>query len=205
MSIDESSTSWSPSACPSPCRGSGRRTRGSRTPRGGRSLRSVPEEAQRRRTRSRACSRVTQPRSAPTTYAERPNPTAATLENEGAGQRSGTRPFLGFAVSQNQRNVRCWSSSTNGSRTRREPRSAPPGCRDDARGSGLYAPGARGGRCPAAREERREEEGRDGSVRGPRNHASLLRKRSWRRTGAAAGCTRCWPFRNWRSRRGGPA
>src|SRR5437899_12583494 len=33
------------------------------------------------------------------------------LENDFVGQRSGTRPLLGFAVSQKKRNVRCSTSS----------------------------------------------------------------------------------------------
>ena len=46
-------------------------------------------------------------------YAVRPNPTAAVLENDGVGQRSGTSPLDAFVVSQNQRKVRCWTSFRN--------------------------------------------------------------------------------------------
>ena len=48
------------------------------------------------RTRSRAASRVTHPRSTAMGYAVRPKPTAAMLEKDGEGARSGTRPFFGF-------------------------------------------------------------------------------------------------------------
>src|SRR5690606_24553296 len=37
------------------------------------------------------------------------------LENDGVGQRSGTRPFAGLVVSQKKSNVRRWRSSRNGS------------------------------------------------------------------------------------------
>src|SRR5689334_18526050 len=53
----------------------------------------------------------------PTGYAVSAKPTAATLEYEGLGKRSGTRPFFGLAVSQKKWNVRCWRSTRNGSTT----------------------------------------------------------------------------------------
>src|SRR5687768_17070593 len=56
-------------------------------------------------TRLAAASRVTQPRSAPMPYAVSPKPTAAMLENDFVGQRSGTSPFFGLVVSQNHWNV----------------------------------------------------------------------------------------------------
>src|SRR6266700_1709027 len=46
-------------------------------------------------------------------YAVRPNPTAAMLEKDFVGQRSGTRNVCGLAVSQNHRNVRRSRSSTD--------------------------------------------------------------------------------------------
>src|SRR3972149_6795690 len=64
-------------------------------------------------TRSAACAREIQPCSAPTGYALSPKPTAATLEKDGEGQRSGTSPLAGFARSQKKRNVRSCSVSTN--------------------------------------------------------------------------------------------
>jgi len=64
-------------------------------------------------TRSRACARVTHPRSTPIGYAVSANPTAATLENDFVGQRSGVSPFRGLVVSQNQSNVRRESVSRN--------------------------------------------------------------------------------------------
>src|SRR5690606_26784421 len=66
-------------------------------------------------TRSRPSARVIQPRSMPTPYAVSPKPMAATLENDSVGQRSGTRPFAGFARSRKKLNVRCWSESRNAS------------------------------------------------------------------------------------------
>src|SRR5436305_1452741 len=63
----------------------------------------------------RASARGTYPRSAPTTYAVRPKPIAATDENDLVGQRSGTSPFCGLVVSQNQRKVRVSTVSRNGS------------------------------------------------------------------------------------------
>jgi hypothetical protein len=41
------------------------------------------------------------------------NPTAATLENDFVGQRSGVRPFRGLVVCQKKSNVRRASVSTN--------------------------------------------------------------------------------------------
>jgi hypothetical protein len=64
-------------------------------------------------TRSRARSRVTHPRSTPIGYAVSAKPTAATLENDFVGQRSGVSPLRGFVVSQNQSNVRRDSVSRN--------------------------------------------------------------------------------------------
>src|SRR4030095_13891455 len=49
-------------------------------------------------------------------YVVRPKPTAAMLEYEGVGYRSGIRPFSGLAVSQKKRKVRSWSSRRKGSR-----------------------------------------------------------------------------------------
>jgi hypothetical protein len=43
---------------------------------------------------------VTYPRSTPIGYAVSAKPTAAMLEKEGVGDRSGTSPFLGLASSQ---------------------------------------------------------------------------------------------------------
>src|ERR1700681_3556369 len=64
-------------------------------------------------TRARAASRLTQPCSTPIGYAVRAKPTAATLEKDFDGQRSGVRPLRGFVVSQKKSNVRCERVSTN--------------------------------------------------------------------------------------------
>src|SRR4051812_31711907 len=56
-------------------------------------------------TRSRAWSRVIQPRSTPIVYEVSANPTAATLEKLFVGQRSGASPLRGLAVSQKKSNV----------------------------------------------------------------------------------------------------
>src|SRR3982750_2027300 len=56
--------------------------------------------------RALACSRVTQPCSTPIGYAVSAKPTAATLENDFDGQRSGARPLRGLVVSQKKSNVR---------------------------------------------------------------------------------------------------
>ena len=65
------------------------------------------------RVRSAACCRVTQPRSTPMGYAVSANPTAAMLENDGVGQRSGVRPLPAGVRSQNQLNVLRCSVSRN--------------------------------------------------------------------------------------------
>jgi len=57
--------------------------------------------------RSAACARVIQPCSTPMGYAVSANPTAAMLENDGVGQRSGVRPFPGGVRSQKKLKVRC--------------------------------------------------------------------------------------------------
>src|SRR2546422_3361485 len=44
-------------------------------------------------------------------YAVSAKPTAAMLENEGVGQRSGVRPFDAGVRSQKKLKVRCWSVS----------------------------------------------------------------------------------------------
>src|SRR5688572_12562316 len=48
-------------------------------------------------------------------YAVSPKPTAATLENDFRGQRSGTRPLLALVVSQNPSTVRRSTVSRNAS------------------------------------------------------------------------------------------
>jgi hypothetical protein len=58
---------------------------------------------------------VIHPRSTPTGYAASPKPIAATLEKEGVGARSGTRPFCGLASCQKKSNVRVCTVSRNGS------------------------------------------------------------------------------------------
>ena len=105
-------------------------------------------------------SRVTQPRSAPTVYAVSPNPTAATLENEGVGARSGMSCVVGSARSQNQRNVRCSRSSRNA-------RSAAGSAAAVGRGATTRGSGARG--CSWAR--------------GPGPQSARVRKRNGARTG----------------------
>src|SRR5687767_2371073 len=64
-------------------------------------------------TRSAPCVLVIQPRSMPTGYVARPKPTAATLEKDGDGQRSGIRPLDGFARSQKKRKLRSCNVSAN--------------------------------------------------------------------------------------------
>ena len=46
------------------------------------------------------------PRSTPTGYVVSPKPTAAMLEYDGVGYRSGINPFAGLPVSQKNRKVR---------------------------------------------------------------------------------------------------
>jgi hypothetical protein len=46
-------------------------------------------------------------------YAVSAKPTAAMLENDGVGQRSGVRPFDAGVRSQKKLKVRCWSVSRN--------------------------------------------------------------------------------------------
>src|SRR5437868_6524587 len=46
-------------------------------------------------------------------YAVSAKPTAAMLENDGVGQRSGVRPLPGGVRSQKKLKVRCWSVSRN--------------------------------------------------------------------------------------------
>src|SRR2546421_12615613 len=46
-------------------------------------------------------------------YAVSANPTAAMLENDGVGQRSGVRPLPGGVRSQKKLKVPCWSVSRN--------------------------------------------------------------------------------------------
>src|SRR5262249_24117054 len=48
-------------------------------------------------------------------------PTAAMLEYDGVGYRSGISPFSGLAVSQKKRKVRAWSSRRKGSMLRLAP------------------------------------------------------------------------------------
>jgi hypothetical protein len=57
------------------------------------------------------------PRSTPTGYVVSPKPTAAMLEYDGVGYRSGISPFCGLPVSQKNRKVRSCSSPKKGSRT----------------------------------------------------------------------------------------
>jgi hypothetical protein len=54
---------------------------------------------------------VIQPRSTPIGYAVSAKPTAAMLENDGVGQRSGVRPFAVGVLSQKKLKVRCCSVS----------------------------------------------------------------------------------------------
>src|SRR5438045_9624527 len=46
-------------------------------------------------------------------YAVSAKPTAAILENDGVGQRSGVRPLPGGVRAQKKLKVRCWSVSRN--------------------------------------------------------------------------------------------
>src|SRR6476619_4392285 len=64
-------------------------------------------------TRSRAASRDTHPCSMPIGYAVSANPTAATLENDFVGQRSGVSPLRGLVVCQKKSKVRRESVSRN--------------------------------------------------------------------------------------------
>lgn len=57
--------------------------------------------------RSAAWLRVIQPCSTPIGYAVSAKPTAAMLENEGVGQRSGVRPLDAGVRFQKKLNVRC--------------------------------------------------------------------------------------------------
>jgi len=63
--------------------------------------------------RSAAWVRVIQPCSTPIGYAVRAKPTAAMLENEGVGQRSGVRPFVAGVRFQKKLKVRCCRVSRN--------------------------------------------------------------------------------------------
>src|SRR2546426_6372263 len=63
------------------------------------------------RVRSAACARVIQPCSTPIGYAVSANPTAAMLENDGVGQRSGVRPLDAGVRSQKKLKVRCCNVS----------------------------------------------------------------------------------------------
>jgi len=63
--------------------------------------------------RSAASARVIQACSTPIGYAVSAKPTAAMLENDAVGQRSGVRPFVGGVRSQKKLKVRCCRVSRN--------------------------------------------------------------------------------------------
>ena len=68
--------------------------------------------------------------------AVRPKPTAATLENDAVGQRSGTNPFEALVVSQKKRNVRASTSFRNSVSDWVPPPPPPPGSEGGAGAEG---------------------------------------------------------------------